>query len=267
MYELVSPVNFAAVTKYTAQIMIGIGGVMVAPLLVALVFGETSIAFLYGAMGAGVMVLGFVVQRLLPHYELDWKDAVVIAAIIFPLSSLVSTVPFMMTTGMAPIDAYFEAVSGITTTGLSVAPVDVGPVFLFARSWLQWVGGIGIVLIVLSLPLIHPGTSAIRLYTVHAGDEKPRPSVTSTAQLLGTVYIAITVVSFALLLFAGMEPFDALCHALCSVSTGGFSTRPDSIAAFAGAWIWVAAIVAFTLGSVNFTLYSRAAKDLRDALT
>jgi trk system potassium uptake protein TrkH len=267
MYELVSPVNFAAVTKYTAQIMIGIGGVMVAPLLVALAFGETSIALLYGAMGAAVMVLGYMIHRLLPHYELDGKDAVVIAAIIFPLSSLVSTVPFMMTTGMAPIDAYFEAVSGITTTGLSVAPVDVGPVFLFARSWLQWVGGIGIVLIVLSLPLIHPGTSAIRLYTIHAGDEKPRPSVTSTAQLLGTVYIAITAVAFVILLYAGMEPFDALCHALCSVSTGGFSTRPDSIAAFAGTWIWVAAIVAFTLGSVNFTLYSRAATTLREAIT
>lgn len=257
MYELVSPVKFAAIAKYTSQIIMGVGAVLTVPLIVALIFGRTEIAATYGLLVIGLIVLGYAVHRVLPDFDLDWKEALVIAAIIFPLSSLVSAIPFALFSGMAPVDAFFEAVSGITTTGLSVAPADAGPVFLFARSWLQWIGGLGIVLIVLSVPLIHPGTSAIRLYTVHAGEERLRPTVMATAKLLGKVYIAITVIAFIVLLLAGMTPFDAICHALCSVSTGGFSTKADSIAAFPGFAILLATIFAFTMGAMNFALYPR----------
>ena len=146
MYELVSPVNGAGILKYLGLIMIGIGAVMAVPLVVALFFSEWFIAGIYGVIATLIITLGTLISRLLPEYELQWKDAMVIAAIIFPLSSLLSAIPFSLSTGMPFLDAFFEAASGLTTTGLSVAPADVGPVFLFARSWLQWIGGIGIVL-------------------------------------------------------------------------------------------------------------------------
>jgi trk system potassium uptake protein TrkH len=264
MYELVSPVNMATVIKYLGQIMVAIGAILLVPLIMALIFGDLWIALVYGAIALGIVVLGYALHHLLPDADLQWKEALVIAALIFPLSSVISAIPFMLSTGMAPLDALFEAVSGITTTGLSVAPVDAGPVFLFARSWLQWIGGIGIVLIVLSIPLIHPGTSAIRLYTANVGEEKLRPSVAATAVLLAKIYISLTLVAFLLLLFGGMQPFDAICHALASVSTGGFSTRAESIGAFPGFFIPLLIIISFVMGATNFALYPQILKKPRD---
>ncbi|NYT05572.1 MAG: TrkH family potassium uptake protein [Methanomicrobiales archaeon] len=263
MYELVSPVNSRGILKYLGLIMIGIGGVTAFPFLVALLFSEWGIAALYAVIACTISLSGYAISRLLPDYELQWKDAMVIAALIFPLSSLLSAIPFAASTGMPFLDAYFEAVSGLTTTGLSVAPADVGPVFLFARSWLQWIGGIGIVLIVISV-LIPPGVSAFRLFTVNIGDQKLRPGVVGTAILLAEVYGAITIAAFLLLYLGGMPLFDAVCHALCTVSTGGFSTRAASIAAFPGPIIPLAITLSCIMGALNFALFPRMLHDPRE---
>jgi len=141
MYELVSPINPGAVLKYLGQIMIEIGIVQAAPVLVAVIFGETSIAAIYGAVAFAVVLMGYFMNRLLPEHELELKEGLVLAALIFPLSAIVSAIPIYLSTDMSMLDAFFESVSGVTTTGLSVAPEKVGPVFLFSRSWLQWIGG------------------------------------------------------------------------------------------------------------------------------
>jgi trk system potassium uptake protein TrkH len=262
MYELVSPVNRAAVLKYLGQVMIGMGAVLFVPLLVAVLYGAYHVAAAYAAMAVFVIAAGYALHRMLPEFDLEWKEALVIAALIFPLSSAISAIPIAISTGMPLIDAFFEAVSGLTTTGLSVAPPGVGPVFLFARSWLQWIGGIGIVLIVLSV-VIHPGTSAYRLYSVNIAERKLRPNVIGAAKLLGKIYVAITLVALILLIAAGMTPFDALCHALSAVSTGGFSTNIDSIAGFSGIIIPATIILASLLGATNFGLYPRLIKNPR----
>jgi trk system potassium uptake protein TrkH len=260
MYELVSPINPRAVLKYLGQIMIGIGIVQAAPAIVAVIFGEIGIAAIYGAAASAVVLIGYFTNRLLPDHELELKEGLVLAALIFPLSAIVSAIPIYLSTDMSMLDAFFESVSGVTTTGLSVAPAEVGPVFLFSRSWLQWVGGIGIVVLVLSV-FIRPGTTAFRIYAANIGDKKIKPSVVVAAKLLGKVYIVITLISIALLWLSGMSPFDALCHALCSVSTGGFSTRHESIGAFSGSLIPAAITFCCVMGSINFGLYPRALKD------
>ncbi|WP_218185243.1 hypothetical protein [Methanogenium cariaci] len=143
MYELVSPVKLLIVLKYLSVLVMGAGGMLlVPPLVVALYFGEYTVAGIYTIIGFSIILLGFFFHRLLPEGELEWKEALIIAAVIFPFAALLSAIPFTLSTGMPFLDAYFEAVSGgVTTTGLSVAPATVGPAFLFARSWLQWVGG------------------------------------------------------------------------------------------------------------------------------
>lgn len=260
MYELVSPINPKAVLRRLGQITIGIGIVQAAPAVVALIFGEIRIAAVYSAVALAVLLAGHFMSRRLPEEELEIKEALVLAALIFPLSAIVSAVPIYLSTDMSALDAFFESVSGVTTTGLSVAPPDLGPVFLFSRSWLQWIGGIGIVVLVLSI-LIRPGTTAFRIYATNVGDEKIKPSVVAAAKLLGKVYIIITLISITLLMLSGMSPFDAVCHALCSVSTGGFSTRPESIGAFSG-WLVPATIaLCCVMGSINFGLYPQALKD------
>jgi trk system potassium uptake protein TrkH len=260
MYELVSPINPGAVLKYLGQIMMGIGIVQAAPAVVAVILEETNVAAIYGAVAALAVLMGYLVNRHLPEHELELKEGLVLAALIFPLSAVVSAVPIYLSTDMSMVDSIFECVSGVTTTGLSVAPEEVGPVFLFTRSWLQWIGGIGIVVLVLSI-FIHPGTTAFRIYSANIGDKKIKPSVVAAATLLGKVYIVITLISIALLWLSGMPPFDALCHALCSVSTGGFSTRQDSIGAFSGSLIPAAITLCCVIGSINFGLYPRALKD------
>jgi len=262
MYELVSPVNRAAVLKYLGQVMIGIGAVLFVPLMVAAYFEDYHVAAVYAVMAIVVIAVGYGLHRMLPDYDLEWKEALVLAALIFPLSSAISAIPISISTGMPILDAFFEAVSGLTTTGLSVAPPDVGPAFLFARSWLQWIGGIGIVLIVLSV-VIRPGTSAYRLYSVHIAEKKPRPNVISAAKMLGKIYLGITLITFFLLIIAGMTPFDALCHALSAVSTGGFSTKADSIAGFSGIIIPATVLLGCVLGAINFGLYPRLIENPR----
>jgi trk system potassium uptake protein TrkH len=256
MYELVSPVNRAAVLKYLGLVMIGVGAVLFVPLMVAAYFEDYHVAAVYAVMAAVVIAVGYAMQKMLPDCDLEWKEALVIAALIFPLSSAISAVPISISTGMPILDAFFEAVSGLTTTGLSVAPPDVGPAFLFARSWLQWIGGIGIVLIVLSV-VISPGTSAYRLYSANVSEKKLRPNVIGTAKTLGKIYLGITLATFFLLVIAGMTPFDAICHALSSVSTGGFSTETDSIAGFSGIFIPATVLLGCVLGAINFGLYPR----------
>jgi trk system potassium uptake protein TrkH len=256
MYELVSPVNPVTILKYLGKLLAGIGVVLLVPLLVSLFFGSGFVAGAYAAIAAGIALSGYLLHRLLPDRDLEWKEALVIAGLIFPISSLISAVPIALSTGMAPIDALFETVSGLTTTGLSVAPADAGPVFLFSRAWLQWIGGIGIVLIVLSV-FVPPGISAFRLFTANIGEQQLRPGVVKTASLLVRIYLGITIVAFLLLLASGMPAFDAVCHALSTVSTGGFSTETDSIAAFPGFLIPFVVTLSCIMGAVNFALFPR----------
>ncbi|WP_292466591.1 TrkH family potassium uptake protein [Methanolobus sp.] len=254
MYELHTPVNIKAVAKYMGYYLIAFTFVLIVPMIAALILNNTEAAIYYGVTAIAVFICGSAIYRALPDYDLETKDALIIVALVFPVSAFLSAIPMSLSTGMPFFDAYFESVSAVTTTGLSVAPADVGPVFLFARSWGQWVGGIGIILVVLSV-LISPGTTAFRMYKANYGDMKIKPTVVSTTRTLGKVYILITLVSIILLLSSGMSLFDSICHALCCVSTGGFSTRSDSIGAYQGSLIPAAISISCLLGAVSFVLY------------
>jgi trk system potassium uptake protein TrkH len=256
MYELVSPVDLSVVLKYTGRLMMAISVVLAVPMAMAIVFMEPHTAAVYGLTAVFVACGGFILVKVLPDGELRWKESLVIAAIIFPFIALLNAFPFALSTGMSLSDSFFEAVSGITTTGLSVAPAGVGPVFLFARSWLQWVGGIGIVILVLSV-LVQPGTSAFRLFSANVGENRIGPNVMATARILVKIYLIITAIAFILLLLSGMPVFDSICHALSAVSTGGFSTGSDSIASFPGFFVPIVIAAGFLMGAINFGLYTR----------
>ena len=259
MYELVSPVHVNAVLKHLGQVLMAFGCVLAVPVLAALFFGQIYSAAIYGITASVLIIAGLTLNTLLPGYEIQLKEAVVIAALVFPLTSLAVSLPMSLSSDMPFIDAFFESVSALTTTGLSVAPEDVTPLFLFIRSWLQWIGGIGIIVLVLSV-LLGPGTTAFRLYTVNFGQTKIRPGVISTAHQLAKIYIGITLIAFLILLVSGMSIFDALCHALSSVSTGGFSTRSDSIGGFEGILLPLGVSISCIMGALSFTLYPEILK-------
>ena len=262
MYELVSPVKPLAVLRYAGQLLLVFSTVLLIPMLAGFVLGETDAAIIYGGSALITAGMGVILQKMLPDIELEIKEALILAAITFPLCSLVSAVPMALSAGIPLLDAYFECVSGLTTTGLSLAPPFPTRLFYFTRSWLQWIGGIGIIVLVLGI-LIRPGTTAFRLYRVNFGESRIRPSVIATARTLGTVYIVLTLLSLTLLLFSGMPLYEAICHALSSISTGGFSTQAESIGAYKGFWIPFLITVSCIMGAISFSLYPEVLKDPR----
>ncbi|WP_255680549.1 potassium transporter TrkG [Methanosarcina sp. DH2] len=260
MYELVSPVNPLAVLKYIGHLLLVFSAVLLVPMLAAFVLGETDAALVYGSSALLTAGTGAILQKLLPDFELELKEALILAAITFPLCSLVTAVPMALSTGMPFLDAYFECVSGVTTTGLSLAPPSPTRLFFFTRSWLQWIGGIGIIVLVLGI-LIRPGTTAFRLYRVNFGESRIRPSVIATARTLGTVYFILTLLSLTLLLLSGMPFYEAVCHALSAISTGGFSTQAESIGAYEGFLIPFLITVSCIMGAISFSLYPEVLED------
>jgi trk system potassium uptake protein TrkH len=260
MYELATPVNIPTVIRYAGQLLMVIGGILLVPAIFAVFLGAFYEALVFTLTSVASGLAGYAAFRLSPARDLEWKEAIVVAALAFPLAGLVCAVPLALSAGIPYYDALFEAVSGITTTGLSVAPAYPGQVFLFTRSWLQWVGGIGIVLLVLSV-LVSPGLTARRLFSPAIGDQNLISGAKATVTVLFRIYAVITLAIFALLLLAGMTPFDAICQSFTTVSTGGFSTRPDSIAGFPGIFIPVIIIIGCILGAMNFSLYFRVTRE------
>jgi Trk-type K+ transport systems, membrane components len=115
MYELHSPVNRKAVAKYMGYYLIAFTFVLIVPTIAALILGNIEAAIDYGSTAIAVFIIGTIVYRALPDYELETKEALIIVALVFPISALLSAIPMSFTTGMPFIDAYFESVSAVTT--------------------------------------------------------------------------------------------------------------------------------------------------------
>src|SRR3712207_5165296 len=179
--------------------------------------------------------------------------------------------PFVLSGLMEPVDAFFESMAGFTTTGASTirVPEEVAPSLLLWRSLTQWAGGIGIVLLFVAVaPLV--GFGAAQLYSAELASpvaERLTPRIQDTAKILVYVYGTLTIGGVVALLLAGMGPFDAVNHALTTVSTGGFSTRSDSIAAFDSWVVELFVVLGMMLSGINFALYFQASQgQMRRAL-
>jgi len=158
--------------------------------------------------------------------------------------------------GVAWVDALFESVSGVTTTGLSTlgSCERLSPTLLFTRAWMQWYGGLGFAVLCVAL-LAGPGLAARRL---GVGDEAGGlvESARAYARRVAKVYVALTAVGFALLVVSGLGLFDALVHVLAAVSTGGFGTRDASLAGLGGATTPVVVLALCFAGAVSLPRYA-----------
>jgi trk system potassium uptake protein TrkH len=229
-----------------------------------LVADGNALAFGFPALGA--MVLGTILFFLTrsPNLQILRQDVFLIVVLGWLGVATVGALPFVLSGIMGPLDAFFNSMAGFTTTGASTirVPEEVAPSLLLWRSLSQWTGGIGIVLIFVAVaPLV--GFGAAQLYSAELASpvaERLTPRIQDTAKILVYVYGALTLGGVAALLTAGMGPFDAVNHALTTVSTGGYSTRSDSIAAFDSWGIELYLVVGMVLSGVNFTLYFQASQ-------
>ncbi|MGY6518566.1 MAG: potassium transporter TrkG [Lysobacteraceae bacterium] len=232
------------------------------PVFVALWYGEGawwvffSSCLLSLSIGAA---LWWPVRRI--QYQLRLRDGFLIVSAAWILASLVSALPFMHAEPHLDFTAaMFEATSGLTTTGATIITGldDLPRSVLFYRQLLQFVGGMGIVILAVAiLPMLRiGGTQLFRAESAGlTRDTKLTPRIAETAKALWAVYFALTGLCIGAYWVAGMDFFDAVCHALTTVSTAGFSTYDASLGHFDSAAVETVAIIFMALGGMNFGLH------------
>lgn len=253
--------NSKLIYRLLGAILLVEAAAMLPSLLIALIYADGDApAFLLTIVL--LLALGGVLRLFIrtEHTNLRAREGFLVVSLAWVLMSVFGALPFMLS-GVIPnfVDALFEAVSGFTTTGATIMPVVEGQPHgvMFWRSFTHWIGGMGV--LVLTLALL-PQMSGRTSHLVRAESPGPTlskivPRMGDTAKILYLIYGVLTVVNFAALLLAGMDPYDAAIHALGTAGTGGFSNYAASVGHFASPWVdWITTFFMVVFG-VNFALY------------
>lgn len=177
---------------------------------------------------------------------------------IWLYSFFIGALPFLFGNQLTFVQALFESVSGWTTTGLSVMDVRVVPnVFLFYRSFMQYCGGLGFVMVMV---MVIQGKQAMSLYNAEGHPDKLAPNLGKTARTIFAMYMIYLIIGTSAYILFGMPVFDAVNHAMCALSTGGFSPQYDSIGAYNSLAIEAITIFLMIIGTTNFAVLLLLAK-------
>lgn len=235
--------NFRPLLFILGTFLSMLAGFMLIPLLFALLHGdETSGAFMISAMVTGVAASFCISGGKQKHIKLNIRDMFLLTSITWFVVSLFAALPFTLYHGINYTDAFFETMSGITTTGSTVLSGldNMDRSILIWRSLLQWLGGIGfIVMAVAVLPFLNVG--GMRLFRTESSDwsDKATPRTQDMAKHLFQIYILLTILCGVGYHMAGMDWFEAINHAMTTLSTGGYSTSDESMAHFSPGAHWV----------------------------
>ena len=230
------------------------------PIVVSLVFNDNSLylflpTFIFvGALG----LIGFFFTKGVQR-DLSAKDGFVIIVMFWLVLSLAGSIPFYLS-GMSPIDSFFESMSGITTTGATViSNIETLPESLkFYRQLLQWMGGMGLIVLAIAvMPLLGIGGGQLFKTDIPGamGEQRLTPRIQETAKALWSIYFGLTILCAILYAIAGMSFFDAVSHAMSTVSIGGFSTYNNSIGHFNNLTIEIICMVFMLLSAMSFALH------------
>ncbi|MBN1408073.1 MAG: TrkH family potassium uptake protein [Calditrichaceae bacterium] len=256
-------INHKAVLNILFALLIFLAGSLIIPALIALFYDEGDFpAFFMTIIGTFIIGLsGYLITR--HNTELHLKEGFLIVSSGWLLFALIGALPFKLS-GFIPsyTDAFFETMSGFTTTGASILNnIEALPHgLLFWRSFTHWLGGMGIILLSLAiLPLL--GIGGMQLFKAEVPGPTPdklTPRIKHTAELLWGVYVFISLIEAVLLKIAGMDWFDAFCHTFGTMATGGFSTKNASIGHYNSALIDYIIVIFMIIAGINFTLHYRA---------
>lgn len=234
------------------------------PLLVSLIYQDSSTRPLLLSIGicCGLGLSIFLLSRGEEVTHLSHRDGVAIVTLGWLAAGLAGAFPFLLSGALDSFtDAYFESLSGFTTTGATIlSDIErLPPGILMWRSVTQWLGGMGIIVLSIAiLPFL--GIGGMQLYKAEIPSpvvDKLKPRISDTAKTLWRVYILITVLQIALLLAGGMSAFDAVCHSFCTMPTGGFSPKNASVAHYNSPYFDTVFVVFMLLAGINFSLHYR----------
>lgn len=228
------------------------------------VAGETDARcfLLTAALTGAVGMLLYNIGRSVKKRPLQIRDSFLVVALSWVLFSVFGMLPFLMYGTVDNVtDAFFETMSGFSTTGATILDnIDQQPHgILFWRSIMQWMGGLGVVVFTLAfIPSVAKGSKKVSLFAAEAPGlsvEKLAPTMGATSRLLWIIYIALTLLCAVAYVVGPMNRFDAICHAFTTIATGGFSTHQASIGYFQSNYIECVCIVFMLLSGVNFAMY------------
>lgn len=252
--------NYKMIFKILGYLLFILAIGMVPPLVISIISGQSdTIPFLISiAISASI---GFLLARIpITKFKIKAKEGLTIVTLGWIFASVFGALPFYLS-GSIPsfVDAFFETVSGFTTTGATIInDIEVLPMgILFWRSFTHWIGGMGILVVAVAvLPLM--GAGGFHVFKAESPGpiaDKIVPRIKDTAKILYTSYIIISLAEFIFLLFGGMTPFESAVHTFGTLGTGGFSTRNGSIGAFNNSYIVIVISIFMIMSGTNFSLY------------
>lgn len=246
--------RYQLILGYIGLISVITGIVIIAPLLVLIAFPE-EVGIGWGFLLPGLLLsfAGFFLWRFLSPQKgesLSLQEGAVIAVLSWVIAIAFGTIPFLTVGGLNFTQAVFESTSGWTTTGLSVVDVtEASALILLYRSTIELAGGAGLAIITLSAIA---GPVGIGITSAEGRSEQLAPNVRRSAKLVLSIYSGYVAIAFVALWVAGMSWFDAINHAFAAMSTGGFSTRPESIGYWDSPVIEAVTIILMLFASLNF---------------
>ncbi|MBO3444416.1 TrkH family potassium uptake protein [Clostridium sp. CCUG 7971] len=245
------------IIAYIGVLLMIIGTILLIPLLTLIVYhNEVRHTLSFVIPSAVAIITGFILSKASSFKENEklsvGEDAVIVVS-IWILATLFSALPFIISGELNFTQAYFESVSGWTTTGLSVIDVEECPkIFLIHRSTMNFFGGVGIVLVMVSAL---SSTFGMKLYNSEGHLDKLLPNLLKSSRMIMSIYSGYVISGIILYCILGMPLFDAINHSIAALSTGGFGVRTDSIGAYNSFPIELVTIILMILGTTNFAAH------------
>ena len=251
--------NYKTVFFSLGILLITLGFFMITPVIVQLIYDELNGTFIYSSVVTIFIGTLFLLSNLDQDRKLNLQQAFLLTSLSWIGIAIFGSLPFIFSSlELTFSDAFFESMSGITTTGSTIiGDLNNAPkAILIWRSTLQWLGGFGIVIMAITvMPLLNVG--GMQLFKLESGDttEKILPKTREIAFNIVSIYFFLSAVCAIAYFFSGMNIFDSIAHAMTTIATGGFSTYNESIGYFQNPKIEIVSIIFIILGSIPFIAY------------
>ncbi len=251
------------VVENLGAILQGMGIVTMIPILLTY-FYRSEMRYIPYFLFPGIItfMIGTIMKRVKVDLDMKIRHAMMVSSLAWLSAALVGSIPFMGIANLSFTNSYFESMSAFSGTGLTMfvgeySVESLPHILLFWRSFEQWVGGIGVILVAM-IVLIRPGVAAARLYIAEARGEKIKPSLPGTVRVIWKMYSLYTVIGIALFFTVGMPLFDSINHCMTGLGTGGMSLYDTSIGHYNSFSVEIVAVSLIILGAINFAIHYKA---------
>jgi trk system potassium uptake protein TrkH len=249
--------DFYTIGQNIGTLMMGIGVSTLIPIIVDIIYHDNNyLSFLIPSLFS--IVIGYFFHKLPIKNNIRMKHAMIISSLTWLWAGLISS--FVMVMSLNQLDfvsAFFESISGWTTSGFTIFPdVEILPhSILFLRCFEEWIGGLGLITLMTGV-VLQSGKTVKQLYRSEARDEKISPSVGNTLKKLIKIYLGVTILGISIFVVAGMPIFDAICNTFTTISTGGIPIKNSSIGFYQNNLFNLISIVIMIIGATSFlTIY------------